>query len=204
MNLWLPAGEGWLGCRKGSWRNCKGHWCWPRPLPHWQGTDALHRSHHHGGAEAEHCGAALHPSHDLRENRQVQGLPPWNALEGNPAPSPRGPEVRVQRGFGMVMDNQMSRGCFSLAAPVCCTGWHSSTGWLVNSSLGFRACSCTLVRQILLPFQVAVLADTIVNKGPSQSSCSWRFQRASLNWELRSSTGNYPASFLTVLQLKHK
>lgn len=49
------------------------------------------------------------------------------ALEGNPAPSPRGPEVRVRRGFGTVMGDQMSRGCFSPTVPVCCPGRRSST-----------------------------------------------------------------------------
>ena len=103
--------------RKGSWRNWKGHWWWPCPFPHWQGPDALHRSHHHGGSEAERGGTTLHPSHDLRENRQVQGLPPRNAPEGRPSPSSRGLEVRAWQGF-VVMDNQMSRGCFRLSCPL--------------------------------------------------------------------------------------
>lgn len=71
--------------RKGSGRNWKGHWCWQSPFPHWQGPDALHRSHHHGGAEADCGGATCHSSYDLRENRQVQCLSPLNALEGIPA-----------------------------------------------------------------------------------------------------------------------
>lgn len=71
--------------RKGSGRNWKGHWCWQSPFPHWQGPDAVHRSHHHGGAEADCGGATCHSSYDLRENRQVQCLSPLNALEGIPA-----------------------------------------------------------------------------------------------------------------------
>lgn len=54
--------------RKGSRRNWKGPSCRPSPFPDWQGPHALHRSHHHGGAEADDGSAACHSSYDLREN----------------------------------------------------------------------------------------------------------------------------------------
>ncbi|XP_045393400.1 cytochrome P450 2U1 isoform X5 [Lemur catta] len=47
---------------QGSRGNCKGHWPQASPFPHRQGPDAVHGSHHHGGAEAECGGATCHSS----------------------------------------------------------------------------------------------------------------------------------------------